>query len=59
MEARLQILAKIQSEGRTYTWLANQIGCTPQHVSLIMNGGATLTGEKLKAINKALKTKFK
>lgn len=59
MGVRLQISNKLQSEGRTMAWLASKIGCTRQHVSLMMMGEATITKDRLRKINKALKTKFK
>lgn len=58
MKLSKQISDKMKSEGRTKAWLAAKIGCTSQHTSLILLGRHPITDEKLKAINKALKTRF-
>lgn len=59
MKARTQIKKKLKTEGRSMAWLASKIGVTRQHVSLVLQGKAVLTEQRLKAINKALATKFK
>lgn len=58
MKVNKKISDKLKKEGRSQAWLASKIGCTRQHMSLVMLGKATLTPEKLKAINKALQTEY-
>lgn len=42
---------------KSQKFLATEIGISPQYLSNIENGKSTITGDKLKAASKALRTK--